>query len=505
MKKIFKNKSISIKWLLSGLVATFTLATVWAYSVSGFLGFNGYAWSDTIGWVSMSCKTGGPTGNDICATNNYGVTVSTSTGNLSGYAWSDNIGWISFNSSDVSGCPVSPCSPKLTSTGLSGFAKALAGGTAESGGWDGYIDLSSVIRTSETVLSGYAWGSDVVGWLDMSGSATDGVTLVYEPTTATLSANPTRVSYNGTSTLTWNSVNSTSCTAGGNWSNLTPPVGDALRGSGGTGVLTEDQLYTFQCNGAGGTSTLASATVSVCDSGTPMLNNSTCHDVSNSVTNTLGNCNYTASCTLTITSTGNDSCVLYKDGVATSDSISANGTTLVNLTQEGKYITKCTTLSDDGKTFLSQAPVSINYSPYPPKPIVSLRASPTNISVNSQTVLNWTVTYPNSVQEHPTRSACTLTAKPVCALGNCNASQILASTTINNIIKTENTDSNDPNGSRKITSDAVNEVVGDPTVWQARGKKTFILDKSMDFILRCGDGVNESQGVRVLVTSSTEG
>lgn len=36
--------------------------------------FNGWAWaSDTIGWLSFNCATGGPSGNNICATSNYAV------------------------------------------------------------------------------------------------------------------------------------------------------------------------------------------------------------------------------------------------------------------------------------------------------------------------------------------------------------------------------------------------------------------------------------------------
>jgi hypothetical protein len=43
------------------------------------------------------------------------------------------------------------------------------------------------------------------------------------------------------------------------------------------------------------------------------------------------------------------------------------------------------------------------------------------------------------------------------------------------------------------------------TDWKTTGKKTLILNKSMDFMLNCGSGANESQGVRVLVTNSVEG
>ncbi len=82
-------------------------------------------------------------------------------------------------------------------------------------------------------------------------------------TTASLSASPNPIVRNGRSTLTWSSTNATSCTAGGPWSNLTPPTGDALNGSGLTDPLTADTTFTFQCTGLAGTSPLASVTVGV--------------------------------------------------------------------------------------------------------------------------------------------------------------------------------------------------------------------------------------------------
>lgn len=125
---------------------------------------SGYAWSDNIGWISWE-------GGD------YGITVSPS-GVLSGYAWSDNIGWISANSSDLAGCPSSPCSAYFNDDGeLQGWLRAIAGGTAQSGGWDGFISLAGSgygpERQSDGSFAGYAWGSDVVGWLSFNYASTD--------------------------------------------------------------------------------------------------------------------------------------------------------------------------------------------------------------------------------------------------------------------------------------------------------------------------------------------
>ena len=141
----------------------------------------GYAWSDTIGWVSFNCADPG-----TCATSNYRVDIDTN-GNLSGYGWSENIGWISFNASDTSGCPQNPCQGKIPGNGrMTGWAKALA----TSGGWDGWISLSGSekgvnwgVVQSGTTFAGYAWGSDVVGWLDFQ----------YARTTSSNACTPTTV------------------------------------------------------------------------------------------------------------------------------------------------------------------------------------------------------------------------------------------------------------------------------------------------------------------------
>lgn len=128
---------------------------------------SGYAWSSTVGWVSFSGS-------------NYAVTAAAN-GDLSGYAWSSNVGWISFNSSDTTGCPSGTCQARLNrGTGaVTGWAKAIAGGGAQSGGWDGWIYLgqsSNVgVNVSGCAWGGYAWGggedlsSGVIGWLSFSG------------------------------------------------------------------------------------------------------------------------------------------------------------------------------------------------------------------------------------------------------------------------------------------------------------------------------------------------
>ena len=67
---------------------------------------------------------------------------------------------------------------------LVGWLKALSGGSAQSGGWDGWIHLHGtgygVELQEDSTFSGYAWGSDVIGWLDFSYAQT-----TYQPCMST--------------------------------------------------------------------------------------------------------------------------------------------------------------------------------------------------------------------------------------------------------------------------------------------------------------------------------
>jgi len=148
-------------------LAALGLALVWGLSVIKIQAgsgdnLSGWTWSETIGWINFNGA-------------NYGVNVD-SNGNISGYAWSEHIGWISFN--DFSGCPSSPCSPKLDrGTGqVSGWARAYRAVATEGqtlGGWDGWIHLRGSnygVSVSGCSWDGWAWGSDVVGWVHFRGS-----------------------------------------------------------------------------------------------------------------------------------------------------------------------------------------------------------------------------------------------------------------------------------------------------------------------------------------------
>lgn len=136
---------------------------------------NGYAWSDTVGWISMNCETGGSDGSSICAKSDYAIMVD-GNGDLSGYGWSDNVGWVSADTDDLANCPSGACAAKLADKKLTGWLRAVSGGTAESGGWDGFVSLGGPVQSggsygitlAGSVFSGFAWGDMNIGWTDFS-------------------------------------------------------------------------------------------------------------------------------------------------------------------------------------------------------------------------------------------------------------------------------------------------------------------------------------------------
>lgn len=249
----------------------------------------GWAWSDTIGWISLNCSDLG-----TCATSNYGISKA-SNGVLSGYGWSDSIGWVSANTADLTGCPSAPCTAVVTGNSFSGWLKAISGGAAQSGGWDGFISLSGTgygLNQSSTTVLGYAWGSTNVGWVDFSanypcaataGYYCSGNTQMYRDNqcntstiqscyscvagtgqclappvvTGTITASPRLVHSGATSTIAWSTTDSYFCTVTGSNS-------DAWTGTTGSRqsrAITVPATYTLVCGGPAGTTTVGAVSV----------------------------------------------------------------------------------------------------------------------------------------------------------------------------------------------------------------------------------------------------
>ena len=108
----------------------------------------GYAWSETIGWIDLSCQNSG-----VCGTNPFGLYVDAG-GNVTGCAWSENVGWISASPTDLTGCPAGSCTSALSTTAWSGWLRALSPiGDSQNGGWDGWISMSGVSPAKHNSLA----------------------------------------------------------------------------------------------------------------------------------------------------------------------------------------------------------------------------------------------------------------------------------------------------------------------------------------------------------------
>jgi len=203
---------------------------------------SGYAWSDNIGWISFNCS-------DLssCSTVDYGVNVE-SNNELSGYAWSENIGWVSFNESDLSGCPEGDCKAKLVGTSLEGWAKVLSDG----GDWislatQGGETLDYGVTINDSKFVGYAWGSDILGWIDFSK-----VILTGFDVPVITSFNVASVKNGGSPSINWVAENSDRCTGSWDLADVCSDEAGCLEGSDIGNPVGSVTSYTLTCYGTGG-------------------------------------------------------------------------------------------------------------------------------------------------------------------------------------------------------------------------------------------------------------
>jgi hypothetical protein len=232
MKKYF----LSITLVIIGLVAGPSVVDATGFDAP--LELDGYAWSPTIGWISMNCSNSNSCVGGTAAGPkvNYNVQIETD-GRVTGYAWSPHIGWVRFGG--LSGFPSGPGTvsqsarangvfPNLTFAGWARACSAAAnvtscsgGSNSSAGGWDGWISLGGTQHSIRTNVSGvvansYAWGSMNVGWVDFNPVTFGAI----PPVTLTLAADPTELTYklNDTSAvLTYNVTNAVGgCTASNN-------------------------------------------------------------------------------------------------------------------------------------------------------------------------------------------------------------------------------------------------------------------------------------------------
>jgi hypothetical protein len=119
------------------------------YSTSNKL--TGFAWNDTVGWISVNCDQTTHGGSNLCGTVNYAVSIDAN-GDFSGWAWNDTVGWISFNSISA-GSPVTYKVASLwRSTSSVGYVESATidtrttpGGTLNSIIWNGSLPNNTCV------------------------------------------------------------------------------------------------------------------------------------------------------------------------------------------------------------------------------------------------------------------------------------------------------------------------------------------------------------------------
>lgn len=208
MQILHKNKALLS--LVALLAVIFAIGMVFDYKAPKIEAgtadnVSGWAWANTpqssgvnpqtgtdqgLGWISFNCTDTG-----TCGTADYGVNIDPSTYDISGEAYigeagpagAGSVGWLSFNSGNLTGCPVvGTCSAWVDTTvspyELRGWGKVLSMFTenpangwvslnckdASAGGVCGSSNFKVTMSPSSGKLSGYAWGSEVIGWIDFA-------------------------------------------------------------------------------------------------------------------------------------------------------------------------------------------------------------------------------------------------------------------------------------------------------------------------------------------------
>jgi len=234
-----------------------------------------------------------------------------------------------------------------------------------SGDWSG---SKSITTGSETISSLTTDSTFILTCTGINGDTSDAIYIsVGAPATpsVTLSANPTTVAFNGSTTLSWTSSNVDSCVSSGSWSGNKDISGSQSRNS-----LTSEKTYTLTCSGANGTAS-DSVTITVgASSATPTVNLSA----------SLLNVPYDGSTTLNWSSNNVTSCTASGDW---SGSKATSGSQIISaLTTNSNFGLTCSgaggSANDSVSIILAVPTITVNLS-----------ASPSSVVYGGSTTLNW--------------------------------------------------------------------------------------------------------------------
>ncbi len=168
------------------------------------------------------------------------------------------------------GAPI-PYAGMVTLNWMSDGDACTAGGATANGQWTGALLASGSQTLINLTTSGVNTFTLVCakGGINSVAASVD-VTVAAQPgaPTVTLNANPVmNVPYNGSTTLTWSTVNATSCVASSNpanaaWDNANKALNEAV-GQVINNLTAANNTFTLACTNAGGLVTTASVTVTV--------------------------------------------------------------------------------------------------------------------------------------------------------------------------------------------------------------------------------------------------
>jgi hypothetical protein len=184
---------------------------------------------------------------------------------------------------------------------------------------------------------------------------------------AALSASSMAIDAGGSTTLTWSSVDATSCTASGGWSGTF-----AANGSRSTGPLADDTTFTLTCSGSGGASQPVSVTIIVNEPPTASLTaNPTTVGAGGASTLTWSSAHATA-----CAATGGWSGQLAASGSKSTGALAASSTFSLTCSGPG------------GTSAAASATVTVSSLP-PPAPVAALTASPMSVAFGGTSMLTW--------------------------------------------------------------------------------------------------------------------
>lgn len=274
---------------------------------AGSNNITGYAWSSNTGWMDFSTSTYNPNG-----------VLADGSGNITGYAWSDNIGWVKFgglSSFPTNGPGTFSTSTKIVNGNVIGWARACAGTSngdcsnmnSRTDGWDGWISLRGTgygvtFDSNSKRFSGFAWGSNVVGWLDFS--KVQLLETVNPDLPIVLSSNPASpITMKSATDISWTSGGASFCTTTKKMGTGAVTVFSTDTTSAGltSGELSTTTVFTTSCINAVGYSAAGTLVIDV-------------SPITADIVTDKPSVSYGGTANITWSSTGATSCTLKKDG-----------------------------------------------------------------------------------------------------------------------------------------------------------------------------------------------